>query len=167
MILYHLDRQNTFPLETDKQLLFPFETNNTILADKLFSEIYPRGISQTGIRYLNTFEIQTDTLKHSKQTCENFRIFTIEYAFEIVRQIQFPHLPSRFTSLFACPNIKSVKCWYEILKNNATDISNASVKTIETSANTFMADAYWRDTPLSIKTNNKKIPVFNPFAYHA
>lgn len=167
MILYHLDRQNTFPSDVNKQLLFPDKMNNIPEAHLFFQNIYPHGISRTGIRYLNSFEIQTTTLKQSQQTCENFRIYTIEYAFEIVRLLHFPHLPSRFTSLFACPDASSIKDWYERLKNNQMDASNASVKVIETSGTTFTADTRWRDAPLILETDNKQqLQIFNPFAYH-
>lgn len=166
MTLYHLDRTNTFPSDKNEQLSFPVNTNNTISANNFFQTIYPHGISETGKRYLNTFDIQTATFEHSKQTCENFRIYTIEYIFEMIRLHHFSHLPSRFTSLFACETPQDIKSWYEILKGNAMDTSNATVKTIETHGTTFCADSQWRDKRLTLKQNGDIVQVFNPFAYH-
>lgn len=166
MILYHLDRQNTFPTDKSKQLSIPINTPNTLKANILFNSLYSNGISKVGALYLSPFTIQLDTPEDSKNTCENFRIYTIEYVFEMVRLLHFSHLPSRFTSLFACQSPEDIKYWYDILRRNPMDISNAVVKIIETSNKTFVADSFWRDRLLSQKIGTDSQAVFSPFAYH-
>lgn len=167
MILYHLDRSNTFPNEPSKQLLFPIETHNTLDADQYFNLLYTQGIGKLGERYLNPFDEKIATWEEATDTCKNFRIYTIEYVFEIVRLMHFQSLPSRFVSLFACQDIEGLKLWYELLKNNRTDMSNATVKIIKPQRKTHICDARWRDMPLTMKyDNNTRIPMFNPFAYH-
>ncbi|MBO5208032.1 MAG: DUF2441 domain-containing protein [Lachnospiraceae bacterium] len=166
MILYHLDRQNTLPTDKSKQLSFPIDTRNTLEANTLFNSLYPNGISKTGERYLNPFDIRLDTLESSKNTCANFRIYTIEYVFEMVRLLHFPHFPSRLTSLFACRCPEDVVHWYNILCKNSMDTSNATVKIIETSNKTFIGDSFWRDDLLTLKVDAARQSVFSPFAYH-
>lgn len=162
MTLYHLDRLNTFPSEPDRQIIFPVKTNNLLEADALFKSLYPKGISKTGIRYLNAF-----ALDNSLNASENLRIFTIEYIFEAVRLAHFPQLPSRFTSLFACQTKDDVIKWYNILKSNSINISEATIKVIDVPGNVFTADSFWRDNRLLLKSESKApLEVFNPFAYH-
>lgn len=167
MILYHLDRLNIFPNEMSKQLSFPVETHNTLEADQYFNRLYTRGIGKLGERYLNPFDEKEANLDEATNTCKNFKIYTIEYVFEMVRLMHFQSLPSRFVSLFTCQDIEGLKLWYELLKNNGTDMSNATIKIIETQGKTHICDAQWRDMPLTMECdNNARIPMFNPFAYH-
>lgn len=167
MTLYHLDRLNIFPNEISKQLSFPIETHNTREADQYFNLLYAQGIGKLGERYLNPFDVKVTNWDEATYTCRNFKIYTIEYVFEIVRLMHFQSLPSRFVSLFACQDIEGLKSWYELLKNNDTDMSNATIKIIETQRKTHICDAQWRDMPLTLKCdNNDRIDVFNPFAYH-
>lgn len=168
MILYHLDREDSFPSDPSKQSISPFETNNTLEADEFFRSVYPKGISKVGERYLNTFDVDLSDPPHALITCENFRIYTIEYIFEIVRAFYFPDCPSRFASLFACKTIDDVRSWYGYLirDKHDVDMSKATVKKIETPEKPFAADSSWRDMPLSLKSGDISYPVFNPFAYH-
>lgn len=166
MILFHLDRQNTFPSDKAKQLSYPINITNTTAANNLFRTIYPHGISKTGERYLSYFDVRSETFEQSKETCFNYRIYTIEYIFETVRSFLFPERPSRFTSLFACSDPKGIKYWYELLKNNTMDTSKASVKIIEPSGITFTADSYWRDEPVSLSSSHMDWSTFSPFVYH-
>ncbi len=162
MILYHLDRLNTFPSELDRQIIYPIRTNNLSEANTLFESFYTKGISKTGERYLNVF-----TVDKTVDAFENLRIFTIEYIFETVRLEHFPQLPSRFTSLFACQAKEDVVLWYNTLKPNTTSISDATVKVIETSGATFVADSFWRDNKLILNSEDgSQLEVFNPFAYY-
>lgn len=168
MIVYHLDRKNSFPSDPSLQLSHPIDTINTKEANIFFNSAYPKGFSYTGLRYANPFDVKLSDYNSSKATFENFRIFTIEYVFEIVRMFHFPQCPSRFTSLFACREKKDVKCWYEILSKNSMDTSNTTVKIIETSNSFFIGDSSWRDKRQNLITeeHSEPFPIFSPFAYH-
>lgn len=164
MILYHLDRQNTFPNNSNEQLIHPIETMNVTEANNFFNSEYPNGISYQGKRYLNPFDIRHDTLKESEVTCSNYNIYTIEYVFEMVRLLYFSDRPSRFTSLFACKTMKDAKRWYDILKPNLKHSCHVTVKKIETNGKIFIADSFWRDDKFYL--NDIQHQVFSPFAYH-
>lgn len=168
MILYHLDRNDTFPCKHSEQLIYPVETTNTYEADEFFRSIYPKGISTVGKRYLDSFYEELSAPLKAIDTYNNARVHTIEYVFEMVRLFHFPNRPSRFTSLFACKDIKGVKMWYNYLVQNKHDInmSKATIKKIKTSQKTFTGDAFWRDQPLTLESDGNKLPVFSPFAYH-
>ena len=168
MVFYHLDRMDSFPSDPSLQLSYPIETTNTKEANIFFNSAYPKGFSHTGLRYANPFEIKMSDYNNSKAALENHRIFTIEYVFEMVRLLHFPSLPSRLTSLFACKEKGDIKLWYQILCKNSIDISNATVKIIETSNKFFIGDSFWRDNQLNLKTEEhlEPFPVFSPFAYH-
>ncbi len=167
MLLFHLDRLNTLPAQSSKQLL-PVKTCNTLQASAHFKSLYPSGVSKTGQFYLNPFDSDLSDDDSLKQTCENYRIYCIEYIFEIVRQMYFSCLPSRFESLFACKNKDDIITWSKILSCNSMDISNATVKIIDANNGFFIGDAKWRDMPLNItdSATKKVYPVFSPFAYH-
>ncbi len=167
MRFYHLDRMNTFPSQSAEQLL-PLKTSNTLGAESIFNQLYPNGISKTGERYLNPFDIDTSNLE---QTCENYRIYSIEYALEVVRLMRFAHLPSRFESLFACERKEDVRTWACTLSQNSMDSTNATVKIIETTNDFFIGDSTWRDQSLTLKRKleygqEDRSLVFSPFAYH-
>lgn len=168
MIFYHLDRLNTFPIETNKQLLQPNGTQNTDAANLLFQSLFQNGISKQGERYLNPFDEKLGNYKDAKDTYNNCKIYTVEYVFEIVRMIHFPDCPSRFTSLFACQTKRDVKLWYDLLRGNKMNFSKTTIKKIETTGKTFICDSYWRDYSLDLKDKNGNVlsPVFSPFAYH-
>ena len=112
MKFYHLDRSNTFPNEPSKQLSFPIETHNTLEADQYFNLLYAQGIGKLGERYLNPFDEKMSTWNEATETCRNFKIYTIEYVFEMVRLMHFQSLPSRFVSLFACQDIEGLMFSY-------------------------------------------------------
>lgn len=164
MILYHLDRTNTFPSDPSKQLISLSEVNNTPEAKRFFKSMYPNGINNVGKRYLNPFDEDLSDLTPAIKTYNNSRVYTIEYVFEMVRLLDFPHLPSRFTSLFACENASNIKLWYDSLNNT----SNAIVKKIEVPEGNFICcDAGWRDAPFNLISDDKtERPIFNPFSYH-
>lgn len=170
MICYHIDRQNTFPEQPDQQLLHT-KTANTDGANAIFKKLYPKGISKTGERYLNPFDVKTLSYEDIRQTCENYRIYSIEYALEVVRLLQFKCHPSRFTSLFACEQEEDVRTWAKILSRNSMDMTHATVKTIEITNGYFIGDSAWRDEPLKLvqqleNGEEKRTPAFSPFAYH-
>jgi len=170
MHFYHLDRLNTFPAQPTEQLL-PLKTHNTLGAEGIFNRLYPAGMSKTGERYLNPFDVDTSNYDSIKRTCENYHIYSIEYALEVVRLLHFTYLPSRFESLFACERKEDVIAWADILSQNSMDIANATVKVIETSNDFFIGDSAWRDQPLTLKQELENgqdyyRPVFSPFAYH-
>ncbi len=170
MRFYHLDRLNTFPVHPAEQLL-PLKTRNTLGAEDIFNQLYPQGMSKTGERYLNPFDVDTSDYDSIKQTCENYRIYSIEYILEVVRLLHFVRLPSRFESLFACERKEDVITWTDILSQNSMDMTNATVKIIEASNDFFVGDSAWRDMPLTLMRKlengqNNRIPVFSPFAYH-
>ena len=137
MILYHVDRKNSFPSDHKSQLKYPINTVNIREADTLFNSIYPKGLSYTGIRYASPFDIDLENYDNAKATFENSRIFTIEYVFEMVRLLYFPKRPSRFTSLFACQKIEDVRRWCNILSQNSKIPRHATIKKIETNSNAF------------------------------
>ncbi len=115
MRFYHLDRLDELPSQATEQLL-THNTQNTLGAEDIFKKLYPGGLSKTGERYLNPFDVDTSNFDSIKRTCENYRIYCIEYALEAVRQLHFAYLPSRFESLFACKTKKDVDLWANILR---------------------------------------------------
>lgn len=129
----------------------------------MFKKIYPNGISRNGKLYLNPFYIDKGKVDSIDRILNNYRTFTIEYVFEMVRQMYYPMLPSRFVSLFACKSEEDVTFWYNLLKGNEMDASNTVVKKIEIlEENTFICDSAWRDKQLVLDNGE----VFSPFAYH-
>lgn len=164
MILYHLDRSNSFPYDHKSQLIHPIATVNTVEANKLFNSIYTKGFSYTGIRYASPFDVKLSNYEDAISTYENSRIFTIEYVFEMVRLLYFNDLPSRLTSLFSCQTIQDVKKWYNTLSQNNKITSQATIKKIETNNKIFIGDSFWRDDKFHI--GNDQHQIFSPFAYH-
>jgi hypothetical protein len=65
---------------------------------------YPNGLSQHGIQYM------IEKVDFPQYEGNNFApyMWTIEFIFEMVRQIHFPNLPSRFISIFGCIDLNSV-----------------------------------------------------------
>ncbi len=170
MMFFHIDRLGTFPQKKEEQRIPTQNTYNTREAERMFEMLYPNGVNKMGHLYLSPFDIDMSG-SGINGTLENHRIFTIEYAFEMVRLLRFPELPSRFQSLFACQAEQDVCDWYNILKENHYDMSRAVVKIIETD-DCFVADAAWRDKRLEINGSSEigkhvKYTVFSPFAYHA
>ncbi len=159
MILYHLDRDNSFPREKDKQLIKLMEIKNIDEVKIEFSKKYIHGISNLGYKYLSFFDEDYCSMK---DTYENFRIYTIEYIFEMVRTLYFSNLPSRFTSLFACKTKDEIKRWYDVLVNDEKNFPNISIKIISTDRKTLTCDTYWRD---GIQITYNDSSVFSPFAY--
>ncbi len=167
MVFYHIDRSGAFPENAEDQLhqakAGSMLTKNTVEANKLFESLYPQGIGQLGERYLDVFDDDISALEKAELTRNNFRVFTIEYIFEIVRLIKFPQWPSRFTSLFACKYPKDVMLWYDMLKENTPDIDKSIVRMVEVEPGKyFVGDAFWRDQQLTFDER----PVFSPFAFH-
>lgn len=160
MKFYHLDRIGTLQNGTLVQSTPTFNALNAYVNANI-PKFYPSGISKTGERYLSPFDIDVTDLQHAKDTIFNAQVFMIEYIFETVRKTNFPNCPSRFTSLFACKDLYSIKKWFNILSTNNMDCTNAHVLKIRPKGRIFIADSVWRDESLSI--NGKS--VFSTFAY--
>lgn len=162
MILYHLDRENSFPTKKDEQFIKPSKILNIDEVKNQSNQEYVHGISNHGDKYLSFFDENYDSME---ETYNNFRIYTIEYIFEMVRRLYFPNLPSRFTSLFACKTKDEIMCWYDVLTHNKQKYPNITIKIISTDRKTLICDTYWRDGISNLLFYNDR-SVFSPFAYH-
>lgn len=140
MIAYHVDSCGTLPVG---KLNLSQDYSGFDPICKCFCEKnFPDGISRMGKIY---------TLPHALN--ESYSTFdmvvdVIEFAFEFIRQKDFPDLPSRYQSIFAAPDESAAKDWAKRLAINLPEKDRdsifANIKKIEYKK-AFCADAYWRD----------------------
>ncbi len=143
---YHLDRSGKLPLGYIN-LNNDYSNFTKEVADFCKSK-FPKGLSHLGINYINNF----DHIDHNNP--KNSAIFFMEFIFELVRQLEFPNIISRFESMFAVKNLNDAELWLKTL--NSYEDDNHSIiqpKICILQCNSyFEADATWRDIFFSGET---------------
>lgn len=86
---------------------------------KTIIKLFPNGISQHGINYLNQDFISP--LLNNVYYIQH--ILMIEATFEYIRQIKFNNLPSRFESVFACKTLEEALKY----KQGYREVSSAKI----------------------------------------
>lgn len=80
-------------------------------------EYYPQGISRHGLYYLSP-------------NMKNFRPDSVtENVFELVRQLNYSRMPSRFQSGFACPDLDTAYRWCELFCSYPREIWTVELST--------------------------------------
>ncbi|RGD76380.1 DUF2441 domain-containing protein [Faecalicoccus pleomorphus] len=119
MKLYHIDRSNQLKENKVIQLNKNFVNSDSEI-NNFFNSLFPSGISHHGEFYLNDYctfppsEICTYYLQHD---INEIGIHATECYIELFRKAYYPHLPSRFTSLFALENIEDISLWPELTQS--------------------------------------------------
>lgn len=144
-----------------------FKPNNE-MGDALIAGFNLRGVSEHGKSYLHdrvyfsNEPASLDDVRKSNSTCS---MMITEYTFEIIRQLKFPHMPSRLVSFFAIESLTDTKYWPELISNEYSvfeiDIDYTPVKL--DASYLISGLGYGQDTPF--KFHQGFSPSFN--YYHA
>lgn len=155
MKFYHYDRRNSLNAQVSL-IEAKSPINKYIEADMLIKSIFSNGINRMALTYLN--ECAFDDNNPNNQST-----FIAEYIFETVRRLEYPDLPSRFTSIYAAKNLEELKYWIDVLQRNYTyDSNDANIKIVETEKFVYV-DSCWRD--FCIYSDFHKLNL-NPFLFH-
>lgn len=101
--------------------LFPFGIQEDMLSINLIKDLFPNGVSKHGIKYLSDlyyYYNEKDDMAKIKSINGIISDGIMEYSFELVRRLKYPHIPSRFESLFALENLDDIKKWHELTGGN-------------------------------------------------
>ena len=110
MILYHLDSKNRLVEGQLIELTKDFFKHNPDTI-KYLDLYFPDGLSQWGLDEIRLHQYDFNNDNDQVSLLNSIREQTLEYT----RNIYFPKFPSRFQSLFAVQDIKSIKYWIEII----------------------------------------------------
>lgn len=155
MKLYHIDRSNS--LSTGDVIHLNKEINlNKDCGSYFLNDCFPNGISKHGEHYLEDFVTilkNNDPVISVKKINDEIGICISEFSIELIRRCKYPHLPSRFTSLFCLPSLDDLKQWPEL------ETENYSIFEIEyNSNNVYIFDAsHIRCSLAHIPQNNNVI----------
>jgi hypothetical protein len=160
MRLYTVDRENslkegisleltkTSPYDLPYYLFEGLTTHEQLTAHT--EKLFPNGLSHHGHKYLKG--------RHTYGTHPNYDIndnVLTEMTFEYTRRLDFPHLPSRFQSMFASDTIETAKWFrknygapqhliYEIEATNFLKVDmNLLYSGVQNVAGSFFAHQYW------------------------
>lgn len=125
MIAYHIDRCNS--LKEFSRL----ELKNDYSLESTFSK-FNNSLSNHGIKYLtkNFF---------GSPSCGSYMW---EIALEYIRALNFPNLPSRFQSIFACKTLQDTYYWKDLFQKQG--FANLKIFEIDVSENNFFeGDSNW------------------------
>lgn len=108
---------------TDKALseLFPSGIEKNSLSIEFIKEFFPDGVSSHGINFLRVYNYsfyEQYSRENIERSNSNLSEAITEYSFELVRRLKYPHIPSRFESLFALENLDDVEKWSELTTGN-------------------------------------------------
>ena len=82
---------------------FPYDWYTPEIRELCIDLFGGEGVAHFGVCWLNSFPIV--------HRCAGLTNALIELCFEAVRRKHFPHLPSRFQSLFVCISKENVEFW--------------------------------------------------------
>ncbi len=120
MKYYHIDRSNSLSEGQTISLNKEFTPNNDS-GKLLIQKLFPDGVSAHGTHYLNDnvyfFNTGLPLVQNIATSNNQNSIYFAEYAFELVRKIFFPSMPSRYTSLFALKKLDEINQWPELTNN--------------------------------------------------
>lgn len=125
MIAYHLDRSNYLKENSTLNLINNYQLENTFIK-------FENAFSRHGIKYLSQNFLNTD----------DYGSYLWEFALEYIRLLNYPSLPSRFQSIFACRNLEEINYWKTLFEEQGF----SNVKTFKISSNDedcFVGDANW------------------------
>lgn len=149
MVLYHADRTNSLAEGMSVALQKDYKLNCE--QQTVFHEYFPEGLSCHGIQYANDQTSELSPLLISgpspipivllsklatanEELGKNF----CEYQFELVRRAFFPHLPSRFQSMFGTAQVGDFSQWRDIGISESTPVYE-----IYSDSHPFRFDSSW------------------------
>lgn len=145
MLLYHADRMNSIKegmtISLQKDFKLNCENQNVIC------EYFPEGLSYHGIQYAKDHkaylikdnpQIPFVWISKIGEANADLGMYLCEYQFELVRKAFFPHLPSRFQSMFGVAEIADFSQWKDIRINENTPIYE-----IYSDSEPFRFDSSW------------------------
>lgn len=125
MIVYHIDRNNTFKNLANNIQLSPipkYWKNYDILSKR-----YPNGLSNWGLSVLGIqegYESKGLNLAHPNNGEPGFwwDSYLIDILYEYERLASFPDMPSRFQSIFATDSLENISKWQQTFGKHAGSI---------------------------------------------
>lgn len=118
MFVYHIDRSTNLQTGMKISINSNFKPNNKSGTNLLYT-LNLSGVSYHGEQYLNDKVYSSKTnadlndLTASNILCS---MSITEYTFELIRQINHPNMPSRFSSFFALEKLEDLAFWPELTK---------------------------------------------------
>jgi len=117
MIAYHISRfENEFTPGTILNLQTDYLLNQEY-GREIITSIFPKGLSQHGINYVNDHGYISDNPCNTVDIEKSNQYFSdsiLEFTLEFIRRSLFPDKPSRFTSFFALERLEDIECWKEL-----------------------------------------------------
>lgn len=146
MKLYHLDRTGTLCDHADI-LLKPISELDPDIRSSMLFEGFPEGVSQHCINMTTSKSYiyqnhgsQSFSIDSLKIAFKYANSYMIDFIFELVRQAKFPHMPSRFQSLFAVKELSDFYAWSGLV-NDITP--NSQLFELDVPDETPRLDAYF------------------------
>lgn len=159
MYAYHIDRIGN--LEVGQTIdIKKFNDLQPAILNSFLNERYPKGLSRHGQKYFAAPPVDQDEIP----------IHFYELIFEYERQLNFPKMPSRLQSFFACETLADIDIWIDFLnlenprivevqystrnfkKLDARLINGEPIEKYSNIKEAFQAKQYWRgkfsDNPL-------------------